>query len=48
MTNGNENILVRCECGELGITHHAWYHQHLTEQFRLICKDCKKTARVVK
>ncbi len=40
------NILVQCECGQLGIRHHGWGN-HLTEQVRMICRDCNKTMRVV-
>ena len=42
------NISIVCECGEVSLIGvNAWYGDHLTDQFRLICKDCKKTARVI-
>jgi hypothetical protein len=46
-TTGEQIVLLRCDCGEIGIKHHGYYGTHLCVKARLICKDCNKTMKIV-
>jgi len=40
---------MRCGCGEFSIDEEvkAWYGKHITEQVKMICKDCRRVLKGV-
>lgn len=47
-TDGLKSVLLRCKCGEIGITHYGYDGKHLCVKARLICKDCNTTMKIVR
>ncbi len=45
-TTGDKCVMLRCECGEIGIRHFGYHGKHLCVKARLICKDCNTAMKV--
>ncbi len=46
-TTGDQQVLLGCKCGEIGIEHYGYYGKHLCVKVRMICKDCNTTMKIV-